>query len=186
MNQLLQVMLHPWLTNYTGRLCMTPFRGSVEKFWLADCTPFIPSCVRLNARLPLSLPRSSVMHAGRTSGQKLEASKIISKTRRSSLLRFAPMMWRKQEKLRETTKMYTTCFLLLLFCFLYYRVSVLDALKQFFIPLLRYYYIAGRQFTRDKVVQNHSMYPNGYITSSYAARMMCRASAPDARVQFLK
>jgi hypothetical protein len=30
------------------------------------------------------------------------------------------------------------------------------------------------------------MYSNSYITSSYAVSMMCGASAPDARVQFLR
>ena len=37
------------------------FRISAEKFWLADCAPFIPSCVWLNAHLPLSLLRLSWM-----------------------------------------------------------------------------------------------------------------------------
>ena len=46
--------------------------------------------------------------------------------------------------------------------------------------------VAGRLFTRDKIIQSHSVYPNSYVTSSYAARTMCRASAHDARVQFLK
>ena len=66
------------------------------------------------------------------------------------------------------------------------RASAPDAPAQFFKEVVRYYYIAGRLFNRDKVIKSHSVYPNSYITSSYAARMMCRASAPDAPAQFLK
>jgi hypothetical protein len=65
-------------------------------------------------------------------------------------------------------------------------VSLLDAPIQFFKPLVRHYYIAGRPFIRDKVVQSHSVYPNSYITSSYAARLMYWVSAPDAPTQLFK
>jgi hypothetical protein len=45
----------------------------------------------------------------------------------------------------------------------------------------------GRPFTRDNVVQSYSVYPNSYITSiSYAVRIMCRASAPDASSTILE
>ena len=40
--------------------------------------------------------------------------------------------------------------------------------------------------TRDKAVQSHSVYSNSYIISSYAARIMCWVSAPDAPMQVFK
>src|ERR1700678_1968676 len=46
---------------------------------------------------------------------------------------------------------------------------------QLFKQVVRYY-IAGRPFTRDKVIQSHSVYRNSYITSSY----------DDAPMQFFK
>ena len=52
----------------------------------------------------------------------------------------------------------------------------MDASTQFFQPAVRHYYIAGRLFTRDKVVQSHSVYPNSYVTDSYI----------DAPMQFFK
>ena len=36
------------------------------------------------------------------------------------------------------------------------------------------------------IVQSHSMYYNNYIMSSYAARIVCQASAPDAPTQFFQ
>src|ERR1700678_3617105 len=46
---------------------------------------------------------------------------------------------------------------------------------QLFKQVVRYY-IAGRPFTRDKVIQSHSVYRNSYITNSY----------DDAPMQFFK
>ena len=40
---------------------------------------------------------------------------------------------------------------------------------QLFKQVVRYYYIAGRPFTSENVVHSHSVYPNNYITSTYAA-----------------
>ena len=64
--------------------------------------------------------------------------------------------------------------------------SFADTPVQFLKPVVRHYNIARRPFTRNKVLQSHSVYPNSYIISSHAARMMCRASAPDVSAQFLK
>ena len=66
------------------------------------------------------------------------------------------------------------------------QASAPDAWTQLFKQVVSHYYIAWRLFTLDKVVQNHSVYPNSYIISSYAARTMYRASARDDRVQLLK
>ena len=66
------------------------------------------------------------------------------------------------------------------------RASSSDAPTQFFKLVVRHYYIAGTPFTRDKVVWSHFVYSNSYITRSYAATRMCRASALDAPAQFLK
>src|SRR5258708_39056969 len=43
--------------DYTVTSCMTLFQISAKRFWPADCSFFTPSCVRLNAHLPPSLPR---------------------------------------------------------------------------------------------------------------------------------
>jgi hypothetical protein len=66
------------------------------------------------------------------------------------------------------------------------QASAPDAWTQLFKQVVRHYYIAARLFTGDKVVQNHSVYPNSYIASTYAARMKCQASAPDAWTQLFK
>jgi len=66
------------------------------------------------------------------------------------------------------------------------RASAPDAPTQFFQLVVKYYYIAGRPLTGEIVLQSHSVYYNNYIISSYAARMICRASAPDAPTQFFQ
>jgi len=66
------------------------------------------------------------------------------------------------------------------------QASGADAWTQLFKQVVRHYYITARLFTGDKAVQNHSVYPNSYIVSTYAARMKCQASAPDAWTQLFK
>ena len=66
------------------------------------------------------------------------------------------------------------------------RASAPDAPTQFFQLVVKHYYIAGRPLTGEIVLQSHSVYYNKYIISSYAARMICRASVPDAPTQFFQ